>query len=63
MMKKKEPILQEFEEGPLRFKPTYKFDRFSETYDTRYHIINIKQTHYFQCMKVETVSDLHFLRV
>ncbi|ROL54411.1 Phosphatidylinositol 4,5-bisphosphate 5-phosphatase A [Anabarilius grahami] len=34
MMKKKEPILQEFEEGPLRFKPTYKFDRFSETYDT-----------------------------
>ncbi|XP_077098113.1 inositol polyphosphate 5-phosphatase K isoform X1 [Siphateles boraxobius] len=35
MMKKKEPILQEFEEGPLRFKPTYKFDRFSETYDTR----------------------------
>ncbi|XP_005155333.2 inositol polyphosphate 5-phosphatase K isoform X2 [Danio rerio] len=34
MLKKKEPILQEFEEGPLRFKPTYKFDRFSETYDT-----------------------------
>uniref|UniRef100_A0A673KJM2 Inositol polyphosphate 5-phosphatase K-like n=1 Tax=Sinocyclocheilus rhinocerous TaxID=307959 RepID=A0A673KJM2_9TELE len=33
MMKKKEPILQEFEEGPLCFKPTYKFDRFSETYD------------------------------
>ncbi len=36
MMKKKEPILQEFEEGSLCFKPTYKFDRFSETYDTRY---------------------------
>ncbi|XP_057176688.1 inositol polyphosphate 5-phosphatase K isoform X1 [Triplophysa rosa] len=35
MMKKNEPILQEFEEGPLCFKPTYKFDRFSETYDTR----------------------------
>ncbi|KAI4896145.1 hypothetical protein NFI96_020010, partial [Prochilodus magdalenae] len=34
MMKKKEPLLQEFEEGPLQFKPTYKFDRFSETYDT-----------------------------
>uniref|UniRef100_A0A8B9LSU7 Inositol polyphosphate 5-phosphatase K-like n=1 Tax=Astyanax mexicanus TaxID=7994 RepID=A0A8B9LSU7_ASTMX len=34
MMKKKEPLLQEFEEGPLKFKPTYKFDRFSETYDT-----------------------------
>ncbi|KAA0703940.1 Phosphatidylinositol 4,5-bisphosphate 5-phosphatase A [Triplophysa tibetana] len=34
MMKKNEPILQEFEEGPLSFKPTYKFDRFSETYDT-----------------------------
>ncbi|XP_056141435.1 inositol polyphosphate 5-phosphatase K [Lampris incognitus] len=34
MMKKKEPFLQEFEEGPLRFKPTYKFDRNSDTYDT-----------------------------
>ncbi|XP_070774008.1 inositol polyphosphate 5-phosphatase K [Enoplosus armatus] len=34
MMKKKEPFLQEFEEGPLDFKPTYKFDRNSETYDT-----------------------------
>ncbi|XP_045896481.1 inositol polyphosphate 5-phosphatase K [Micropterus dolomieu] len=33
-MKKKEPFLQEFEEGPLNFKPTYKFDRNSETYDT-----------------------------
>ncbi|KAL4608468.1 inositol polyphosphate 5-phosphatase K-like [Arapaima gigas] len=34
MMRKKEPFLQEFEEGPLCFKPTYKFDRFSDTYDT-----------------------------
>ncbi|RVE63885.1 hypothetical protein OJAV_G00140740 [Oryzias javanicus] len=34
MMKKKEPFLQEFEEGPLNFKPTYKFDRKSDTYDT-----------------------------
>ncbi|XP_076024903.1 inositol polyphosphate 5-phosphatase K [Genypterus blacodes] len=34
MMKKKEPFLQEFEEGPLNFKPTYKFDRNSDTYDT-----------------------------
>ncbi|KAJ8401661.1 hypothetical protein AAFF_G00376320 [Aldrovandia affinis] len=34
MMKKKEPFLQEFEEGPLSFKPTYKYDRFSENYDT-----------------------------
>ncbi|TRY83162.1 hypothetical protein DNTS_020664 [Danionella cerebrum] len=34
VLKKKEPILQEFEEGPLCFKPTYKFDRFSETYDS-----------------------------
>ncbi|XP_064207522.1 inositol polyphosphate 5-phosphatase K isoform X1 [Anguilla rostrata] len=35
MMKKKEAFLQEFEEGPLTFRPTYKFDRFSENYDTR----------------------------
>lgn len=35
MMKRKEPFLQEFEEGPLSFKPTYKFDRFSESYDSR----------------------------
>lgn len=34
-MKEKEPFLQEFEEGPLNFKPTYKFDRNSDTYDTR----------------------------
>ncbi|XP_028322820.1 inositol polyphosphate 5-phosphatase K isoform X2 [Gouania willdenowi] len=34
MMKKKEPFLQEFEEGPLNFKPTYKFDRNSDSYDT-----------------------------
>ncbi|KAM3868846.1 inositol polyphosphate 5-phosphatase K [Diretmus argenteus] len=34
MMKKKEPFLMEFEEGPLRFKPTYKFDRNSDTYDS-----------------------------
>ncbi|KAF7701266.1 hypothetical protein HF521_002431 [Silurus meridionalis] len=33
MMKKMEPLLQEFEEGPLEFKPTYKFSRFSEAYD------------------------------
>ncbi|XP_008425384.1 inositol polyphosphate 5-phosphatase K isoform X2 [Poecilia reticulata] len=34
MMKKKEPFLQEFDEGPLNFKPTYKFDRKAESYDT-----------------------------
>ncbi|CAL8342666.1 unnamed protein product [Arctogadus glacialis] len=34
MMKKKEPILQEFEEGPLDFQPTYKFDRNSHVYDS-----------------------------
>ncbi|XP_031695751.1 inositol polyphosphate 5-phosphatase K-like isoform X2 [Anarrhichthys ocellatus] len=34
MMKKKERILQEFEEGPLDFPPTYKFDRNSDIYDS-----------------------------
>ncbi|XP_030007877.1 inositol polyphosphate 5-phosphatase Ka isoform X2 [Sphaeramia orbicularis] len=34
MMKKKEQLLQEFEEGPLDFKPTYKFDLNSDTYDS-----------------------------
>ncbi len=66
-MKKKEPILQEFEEGQLCFKPTYKFDRFSDTYDTRYvhtlHFINTINIRYFQSMKVETVLDLNFLKV
>ncbi|KAL0994969.1 hypothetical protein UPYG_G00130100 [Umbra pygmaea] len=33
-MRKKEPFLQEFEEGPLKFKPTYKFNLNSDTYDT-----------------------------
>ncbi|XP_014017681.2 inositol polyphosphate 5-phosphatase K isoform X2 [Salmo salar] len=34
MMKKKEAVLQEFDEGPLDFQPTYKFDRFSDRYDS-----------------------------
>ncbi|XP_060928917.1 inositol polyphosphate 5-phosphatase Ka isoform X1 [Limanda limanda] len=34
MMKKKEQKLQEFEEGPLDFQPTYKFDLNSDTYDS-----------------------------
>uniref|UniRef100_A0A803TSS1 Inositol polyphosphate-related phosphatase domain-containing protein n=1 Tax=Anolis carolinensis TaxID=28377 RepID=A0A803TSS1_ANOCA len=34
MAKKREAILQEFSEGPLRFKPTYKFDLYSNEYDT-----------------------------
>nr|XP_033777811.1 inositol polyphosphate 5-phosphatase K [Geotrypetes seraphini] len=35
LAKKKEAILQGFMEGPLLFKPTYKFDLHSDTYDTR----------------------------
>ncbi|XP_028276158.1 inositol polyphosphate 5-phosphatase K isoform X2 [Parambassis ranga] len=34
MMRKKEQMLQEFEEGPLDFQPTYKFDLNSDTYDS-----------------------------
>uniref|UniRef100_A0A3Q0T809 Inositol polyphosphate-5-phosphatase Ka n=1 Tax=Amphilophus citrinellus TaxID=61819 RepID=A0A3Q0T809_AMPCI len=34
MMKQKEQLLQEFEEGPLDFQPTYKFDLNSDTYDS-----------------------------
>uniref|UniRef100_A0A673NJQ9 phosphoinositide 5-phosphatase n=2 Tax=Sinocyclocheilus rhinocerous TaxID=307959 RepID=A0A673NJQ9_9TELE len=35
MMKQKEATLQKFEEGPLDFQPTYKFDLNSDNYDTR----------------------------
>ncbi|XP_047191479.1 inositol polyphosphate 5-phosphatase Ka isoform X3 [Scophthalmus maximus] len=35
MMKNKEEMLQEFEEGHLDFQPTYKFDLNSDTYDSR----------------------------
>ncbi|XP_061684559.1 inositol polyphosphate 5-phosphatase Ka isoform X1 [Syngnathoides biaculeatus] len=35
MMKQKEKLLQEFEEGPLDFQPTYKFDINTDTYDSR----------------------------
>ncbi|XP_051718625.1 inositol polyphosphate 5-phosphatase Ka isoform X1 [Ctenopharyngodon idella] len=35
MMKQKEATLQKFEEGPLDFQPTYKFDLRSDNYDTR----------------------------
>ncbi|XP_074535540.1 inositol polyphosphate 5-phosphatase K-like isoform X1 [Halichoeres trimaculatus] len=34
MLKTKEQMLQEFEEGPLDFPPTYKFDLNSDTYDS-----------------------------
>ncbi|XP_074869480.1 inositol polyphosphate 5-phosphatase K isoform X2 [Carettochelys insculpta] len=34
MAKKKEAFLQEFIEGPLQFKPTYKFNLHSDVYDT-----------------------------
>ncbi|KAM4742786.1 inositol polyphosphate 5-phosphatase K-like isoform 3-T3 [Anableps anableps] len=34
MLKKKEQLLQEFEEGSLDFQPTYKFDLNSDTYDS-----------------------------
>ncbi|KAF7219497.1 inositol polyphosphate 5-phosphatase Ka isoform X3 [Nothobranchius furzeri] len=34
MLKKKEALLQDFEEGPLDFQPTYKFDLNSDTYDS-----------------------------
>ncbi|XP_039245191.1 inositol polyphosphate 5-phosphatase K isoform X3 [Pipra filicauda] len=34
MAKKTEAFLKEFIEGPLQFKPTYKFDLYSDVYDT-----------------------------
>ncbi|XP_073338271.1 inositol polyphosphate 5-phosphatase K-like [Pagrus major] len=34
IMKMKEQMLQEFDEGPLDFQPTYKFDLNSDTYDS-----------------------------
>uniref|UniRef100_A0A6I8P111 Inositol polyphosphate-related phosphatase domain-containing protein n=1 Tax=Ornithorhynchus anatinus TaxID=9258 RepID=A0A6I8P111_ORNAN len=34
MAKRKDSLLQEFQEGPLHFMPTYKFDRNSDVYDT-----------------------------
>lgn len=33
--KKHDSLLREFQEGPLNFPPTYKFDRNSNNYDTR----------------------------
>ncbi|CAG06376.1 unnamed protein product, partial [Tetraodon nigroviridis] len=35
MMKDKEDTLRQFEEGPLDFQPTYKFDLNSDSYDSR----------------------------
>lgn len=35
MAKKCDPLLREFQEGPLLFPPTYKFDKNSNNYDTR----------------------------
>uniref|UniRef100_A0A3Q2Z1G3 Inositol polyphosphate-5-phosphatase Ka n=1 Tax=Hippocampus comes TaxID=109280 RepID=A0A3Q2Z1G3_HIPCM len=39
MMKEKEKLLQEFEEGPLDFQPTYKFDVNTDTYDSSLHVL------------------------
>uniref|UniRef100_H3BFL5 Phosphatidylinositol 4,5-bisphosphate 5-phosphatase A n=1 Tax=Latimeria chalumnae TaxID=7897 RepID=H3BFL5_LATCH len=36
MAKSTEPVLKGFEEGPLKFPPTYKFDVGTNTYDTRF---------------------------
>lgn len=33
--KKHDQLLREFQEGPLLFPPTYKFDRHSNNYDSR----------------------------
>ncbi|XP_012871765.1 PREDICTED: inositol polyphosphate 5-phosphatase K [Dipodomys ordii] len=33
--KRDDPLLREFQEGPLLFPPTYKFDKKSNNYDTR----------------------------
>ncbi|XP_032947010.1 inositol polyphosphate 5-phosphatase K isoform X2 [Rhinolophus ferrumequinum] len=32
--KRRDPLLREFQEGPLLFPPTYKFDKNSDNYDT-----------------------------
>lgn len=35
MAKDSETVLEGFQEGPLKFPPTYKFDVGTDTYDTR----------------------------
>lgn len=35
MAKDSEAVLEGFQEGPLKFPPTYKFDVGTNTYDTR----------------------------
>lgn len=35
MAKDSETVLEGFQEGPLKFQPTYKFDVGTDTYDTR----------------------------
>lgn len=35
MAKDSETVLEGFQEGPLKFPPTYKFDVGTNTYDTR----------------------------
>lgn len=38
MAKDTETVLEGFQEGPLKFPPTYKFDVGTNTYDTRYRL-------------------------
>ena len=45
MAKSTESILEGFNEGPLKFPPTYKFDVGTHTYDTRFAQYSPSQTH------------------
>ncbi|KAM4726744.1 inositol polyphosphate 5-phosphatase K isoform 2-T2 [Anableps anableps] len=62
MMKKKEPFLQEFDEGPLNFKPTYKFDRKADTYDTRTNTVAVLPLTMYRPRPLQRCSTtFHFL--
>ncbi|XP_053278329.1 inositol polyphosphate 5-phosphatase Ka isoform X1 [Pleuronectes platessa] len=63
MMKKKEQTLQEFEEGPLDFQPTYKFDLNSDTYDSRQvtHKFTFFNPLHLKYLLLKILSCIYFL--
>lgn len=53
MAKDSETVLEGFQEGPLKFPPTYKFDVGTDTYDTR--LVTFSRAEACQSLRVHFV--------
>lgn len=61
MAKDTETVLEGFQEGPMKFPPTYKFDVGTNTYDTRYRLTNLSGLTEFSKLG-QTMNELKELK-